>query len=81
MRAAEESLREIAAACTEITALVGVPWFNDDLANACAVCADGEVPAIYRKRLLPNYGVFDEERYFAPGTEAVCSRSRDAGSA
>ena len=72
VHAAEESLREIAAACTEITALVGVPWSNEDgLANACAVCADGEVARIYRKRLLPNYGVFDEERYFEPGTEAV----------
>ena len=72
VRAAEESLREIAAACTEITALVGVPWSNEDgLANACAVCTGGEVARIYRKRLLPNYGVFDEERYFEPGTEAV----------
>jgi NAD+ synthase (glutamine-hydrolysing) len=72
VRAAEESLREIAAACTGITALVGVPWTNEDgLANACAVCVGGNVGRIYRKRLLPNYGVFDEERYFEPGTDAV----------
>ncbi|HET9507713.1 MAG TPA: NAD+ synthase [Gaiellaceae bacterium] len=66
--AAEASTREIAAACEGIVALVGTPWrFDGELANACAVCSDGEVRALYRKRLLPNYGVFDEERYFAPG--------------
>jgi NAD+ synthase (glutamine-hydrolysing) len=37
------------------------------LANAAAVCARGEVVGIYHKRLLPNYGVFDEERWFTPG--------------
>ena len=35
--------------------------------NAAAVCAGGEVLGVYRKRLLPNYAVFDEQRYFAPG--------------
>jgi NAD+ synthase (glutamine-hydrolysing) len=48
-----------------------VPWFDRDLANACAVCADGAVRAIYRKQYLPNYGVFDEHRYFAPGHDLV----------
>jgi NAD+ synthase (glutamine-hydrolysing) len=52
-------------------ALVGFPHFDSDLFNACAVCADGDVKAIYRKRFLPNYGVFDEDRYFAPGSELV----------
>jgi NAD+ synthase (glutamine-hydrolysing) len=37
--------------------------------NSLAVLADGEVRAIYRKCELPNYGVFDERRYFEPGTE------------
>jgi NAD+ synthase (glutamine-hydrolysing) len=67
VRAAEESLREIAKATEGVTALVGTPWFDRDLFNACAVCAGGEVKALYRKRFLPNYGVFDEDRYFAPG--------------
>ena len=72
VRAAEESTRAIAAACTGITALVGTPWsFDGALANVCAVCADGEIRALYRKRLLPNYGVFDEARYFAPGADAL----------
>jgi NAD+ synthase (glutamine-hydrolysing) len=38
------------------------------LYNAAAVCAGGTVRGIYRKRLLPNYDVFDEERTFQPGT-------------
>ncbi|HET7568058.1 MAG TPA: NAD+ synthase [Gaiellaceae bacterium] len=71
VRAARESLDEIARAATGITALVGVPVYETDLYNACAVCADGEVRALYRKRFLPNYGVFDEDRYFAPGRELV----------
>jgi NAD+ synthase (glutamine-hydrolysing) len=37
--------------------------------NSLAVMADGEVRSIYRKCDLPNYGVFDERRYFEPGTE------------
>ncbi|MDE3085464.1 MAG: NAD+ synthase [Acidobacteriota bacterium] len=38
------------------------------LRNAVAVCAGGRVAGVYHKRLLPNYGVFDEERWFGPGT-------------
>jgi NAD+ synthase (glutamine-hydrolysing) len=38
------------------------------LRNAAAVCSSGEIVGVYHKRLLPNYGVFDEERWFAPGT-------------
>jgi len=74
VRAAEESVREIARACTGLTALIGTPWFERDLFNACAVCADGELKTLYRKRYLPNYGVFDEDRYFAPGRELVLLR-------
>ena len=37
------------------------------LVNAAAICADGRVVGRYHKRLLPNYGVFDEQRWFAPG--------------
>ncbi len=78
VRAAEASLAQIAAACTNIAALVGAPVFDRDLFNACAVCADGEIKALYRKRYLPNYGVFDENRYFAPGRELVLLRLGDA---
>ena len=71
IRAAEQTLEEVARACRGIVALVGTPHFDRDLYNACAVCAGGEVRAIYHKRFLPNYGVFDEDRYFAPGRELV----------
>ena len=39
-----------------------------DLYNAAAVCANGRVLGVYHKHLLPNYAVFDEQRYFAPST-------------
>ena len=67
VRAAEESLEEIARATRGIVAIVGTPYFDRDLFNVAAVCAGGEVKAFVKKRFLPNYGVFDEFRYFAPG--------------
>ena len=48
-------------------AVVGFPDWDGDCHNAAAVLADGRVQAVYRKRFLPNYGVFDEARYFAAG--------------
>jgi NAD+ synthase (glutamine-hydrolysing) len=69
IRAAGRSLEEIARESRGITLLVGTPHLDRDLYNACAVCAGGEVKALVRKRFLPNYGVFDEYRYFAPGNE------------
>ena len=69
LRAAEGSLEQIALAARGIVVLVGAPHFDRDLYNACAVCAGGEVKAMVKKRFLPNYGVFDEMRYFAPGNE------------
>jgi NAD+ synthase (glutamine-hydrolysing) len=71
IRAAERKLEEIARACRGIIAFVGTPHFDRDLYNACAICAGGEVKALYRKRFLPNYGVFDEDRYFAPGRDLI----------
>ena len=67
VRAAEASLEEIARSVRGIVAVVGTPHFERDLFNAAAVCAGGEVKAFVKKRFLPNYGVFDEFRYFAPG--------------
>src|SRR5215210_6525078 len=71
VRAAEESLEQLAREARGIVALVGVPLYDRDLYNACAVCTGGEVKAIYRKRFLPNYGVFDEDRYFAPSRDLL----------
>ena len=69
--AAETALRELAAETTGIVAIVGYPERAEDVYNSAAVLADGEVVATYRKMYLPNYGVFDEQRYFQAGAEAA----------
>src|SRR4029077_138874 len=69
VRAARASVEQIAAEVRGIVALVGVPLFDGDLYNACAICADGAIAGWAKKWHLPNYGVFDEKRYFASGTE------------
>jgi NAD+ synthase (glutamine-hydrolysing) len=71
VRAAEESVERIARESRGTALLVGAPHFDRDLYNACFVCSGGEVKAVYRKRFLPNYGVFDEDRYFAPGRDLI----------
>src|SRR5712691_1125737 len=62
-------IEEARAAGADLVALVGVPLFDGDLYNACAICADGEVTGLAKKWHLPNYGVFDEKRYFASGSD------------
>jgi NAD+ synthase (glutamine-hydrolysing) len=62
------ALDDVAAASRRCVAVVGFVDAGRDLYNAAAVCADGSVQATYHKRNLPNYAVFDEQRYFAPGT-------------
>ena len=58
----------IAAVTRSCVAAVGfVHEENGSLWNAVAMCREGSVFAVYRKQLLPNYSVFDEERYFEPG--------------
>jgi NAD+ synthase (glutamine-hydrolysing) len=74
VRAARRAVDEIAAATHGIVALLGAPHLDTDLFNACFVLAHGEVRCIYRKRYLPNYGVFDEDRYFAPGNDLFLLR-------
>ena len=63
-------LDSFAAHTGECAAVVGFVDADRDLYNAAAVCARGEIIGTYRKRLLPNYAVFDEQRYFTPGTES-----------
>ncbi len=67
---AASALGELAAQTRGIVALVGFPERAEDVYNAAAVLADGEIAAVYRKMYLPNYGVFDEQRYFQSGAEA-----------
>jgi NAD+ synthase (glutamine-hydrolysing) len=71
VRAARHAVDSIAEATHGITVLVGAPLFDVGLFNACFVLADGEVREVYRKHQLPNYGVFDEARYFEPGDDRV----------
>jgi NAD+ synthase (glutamine-hydrolysing) len=71
LQAAQAALADVAADTHGIVALVGFPERVEDVYNALAVIADGEVRAIYRKLRLPNYGVFDEQRYFQAGDQAV----------
>lgn len=68
---ASQGLRALAASVTGTVAVVGFPALDGDLFNAAAVVADGDVVGIYRKHFLPNYGVFDEQRYFARGERAL----------
>ena len=63
------ALEELAGGIHGIVALVGFPERADDVYNSAAVLADGRVVAVYRKCYLPNYGPFDEQRYFQAGTE------------
>ncbi len=62
-----DALEWVAGACGHLTIVGFVDRVEDRLYNAAAICGNNRVQQIYHKRLLPNYGVFDEERYFEPG--------------
>jgi NAD+ synthase (glutamine-hydrolysing) len=66
---AEEALRALAAESGEAVVIVGFPQRDTDVFNAAAVLRHGAIRHVYRKRYLPNYGVFDENRYFQRGDE------------
>ena len=61
------ALAAVAAASGRCASVVGFVDSGYDLYNAAAVCAGGSVLGVYRKHHLPNYSVFDEQRYFRPG--------------
>lgn len=63
-----KALQDIALASKGITAVVGFVAVDNDIFNAAAVLNDGKVVGITYKQFLPNYGVFDENRYFQAGT-------------
>jgi NAD+ synthase (glutamine-hydrolysing) len=73
----EEAAKIVAAACTDIACIIGLPIPNNksegkDLFNSAYFIENGEVKAIVNKALLPNYDIFDEYRYFEPSTEFSC---------
>jgi len=61
------SLKEITKATRGITAVIGFVDSNDHIHDAATVISNGRLVHVYHKMLLPNYGVFDEYRYFKPG--------------
>jgi len=65
-----EVLERFAAQTRRCAAVVGFVDLDRDLYNAAALCVGGEVVGRYRKRLLPNTTVFDEQRYFTPGHDS-----------
>ena len=72
-----EAAKTIAAACTDIACIIGLPIPNNktegkDLNNSAYFIENGEVTAVVNKALLPNYDIFDEYRYFEPSTEFNC---------
>lgn len=68
----QAALQALAQKAVGMTLVVGCPQgLPGDCYNAAAVYRDGRVEAVYRKGMLPNYGVFDEKRYFLPGTQPL----------
>ncbi len=66
------TVEKLAADCPEKTLIVGfAESYRGRTYNSAAVLEGGRISKVYRKNLLPNYGVFDERRYFEPGSEAV----------
>jgi NAD+ synthase (glutamine-hydrolysing) len=60
-------LDQLLPLCKNLTAIIGYVHSSDDIYNAAAILHNGKLCGIYKKYLLPNYGVFDEERYFKRG--------------
>jgi NAD+ synthase (glutamine-hydrolysing) len=74
----EAAVLYLAAEISGVAAVVGYPSReNGELFNVAAILADGAVAAVYRKQHLPNYGVFDEKRYFSAGLTPCVVRVRD----
>ncbi len=70
--ACEQALARLAEQVSGITLLIGHPHLQDGKCyNAASVLEGGEIVATYHKQCLPNYSVFDEERYFEAGTESL----------
>lgn len=79
LRANVAAMERIVAAARGLTVVVGFVAVGQDIANAAAIGYDGKLADIYRKMYLPNYGVFDEARYFQPGRRCPVYRINGAG--
>ena len=68
LAACDQALQDLAARAGNVTLVVGHPRVSDGKRyNSAAVIRDGRIVGVYDKQRLPNYTVFDEERYFEPG--------------
>ncbi|MGB5246683.1 MAG: NAD+ synthase [Woeseia sp.] len=71
-RRVEAAVEKVRQEVRDIVVLIGYPEYEgENIYNACAAFSNGKYLARYRKQMLPNYSVFDEERYFEAGTEAA----------
>ena len=64
-----EKMHEVVANSQGITVVVGFVDSQGDIYNAAAVAHDGQLVGVYHKMYLPNYGIFDEDRYFKAGSQ------------
>ena len=72
LAACQEALQAVASDTNGIAAIVGFPHSQGEVFNAAAFLHNGEIAQITHKQALPNYGVFDDKRYFRPGrTSAI----------
>src|SRR5690348_13362435 len=71
LAACESELASLASGIENIAAVIGHPHAVGEVYNAASVIANGEIQATYHKQALPNYTVFDEKRYFRPGSEPL----------
>jgi len=72
------ALNEIIESTDNITAIVGfIDQEKDKIYNSAAVISNKKLIAIYRKNKLPNYGVFDEKRYFSPGNQIIALNNKN----
>jgi NAD+ synthase (glutamine-hydrolysing) len=72
LRDCSMTLEKLAADCRDMNIVVGfAEGQGDNSYNSAALLQGGKVSKVYRKGMLPNYGVFDERRYFNPGTEPL----------
>ncbi len=68
----KKSLKDICNAVPGIDVIIGYPLLSEGkLYNSCSLLREGAIKETYHKQLLPNYGVFDEKRYFEPGDETI----------
>ncbi len=71
-RKVDDAIKRVKDELAGVAVLFGYPEYEQQrIYNAVMLIQDGEILGRYRKRLLPNYAVFDEKRYFEPGTETT----------